>query len=36
VEAIVRAAGGSIVIESEVGKGSTFSVYLPLVPPAGA
>ena len=31
VDAIVRAAGGSIVVESEVGKGSTIAVYFPRV-----
>jgi PAS domain S-box-containing protein len=36
VDTIVRAAGGSIVIESEVGKGSTFAVYFPRVHPADA
>jgi PAS domain S-box-containing protein len=30
VDVIVRAAGGSIVVESEVGKGSTFAVYFPV------
>jgi PAS domain S-box-containing protein len=30
IDPIVRAAGGVIIVESEVGKGSTFSVYFPL------
>ena len=32
---IVRAHGGLIEVESMVGKGSTFRIYLPVEPPAG-
>jgi two-component system NtrC family sensor kinase len=32
---IVRAHGGAIEVESAVGKGSTFRIYLPVEPPAG-
>lgn len=32
---IVRAHGGAIEVESVVGKGSTFRIYLPVEPPAG-
>jgi signal transduction histidine kinase len=33
VKAIVHAHGGSVEVESEEGKGSVFSVFLPSVPP---
>jgi signal transduction histidine kinase len=33
---IVKAHGGLIRVESAVGRGSTFTVYLPLVPAAQA
>ena len=32
---IIAAHGGSIVVESKVGEGSTFRVYLPIDPPPG-
>ena len=32
---IVRVLGGAIEVESTVGKGSTFRIYLPLEPPPG-
>jgi len=32
---IIRAHGGLIEVESMVGKGSTFRIYLPLKPPSG-
>jgi signal transduction histidine kinase len=31
---IVRSHGGSIAVESQVGRGSCFTVTLPLLPPA--
>ncbi len=34
VEAIVRAHGGSVVVESAVGNGTTFTVRLPTIQPA--
>ena len=36
VTELARAMGGDIVVESEVGAGSTFTVTLPLARPAGA
>ncbi len=33
---IVEAHGGVIEVQSKVGEGSTFSVFLPLTPPSGA
>ncbi len=34
VQTIVQDAGGSVVVESMTGRGSTFTVYLPLVEPS--
>ena len=35
VHGIVRSHGGAVTVESQPGKGSTFQVWLPLVPPSG-
>ena len=36
VQHIVQAHGGKVAVESRVGEGSTFSIYLPIDPPAAA
>ena len=36
VQHIVQAHGGKVAVESRVGEGSTFSLYLPIDPPAAA